>query len=196
MYVGKRVLRPAPQGSRSRTRTCPTASGKLPCANGAYSAGTLSRCQPSALQRLPVEVARARVVAPERLARDVLVGVAEARLGESHARCQPAEHFGVGQRFAQRRDRRVVGQRVQVAVRAVDVDLLELRRGGQQDVGEVGGIGLEDLVHDAEQVLAREARAHLARLRRDRDRIASCRRRSRGPADRARRAAHRRSPTC
>ena len=76
---------------------------------------------------------------------------------ESHTRRQPAEHLGIGQRLAERRDRRIVRERVEVAVRLWTSSLLELRRRGQQDVGVVGGVGLEDLVHDAEQVVAREA---------------------------------------
>ena len=54
----------------------------------------------------------------------------------------------------------------------VHVDVLELRGGRQHVVGVVGGVGLEVLEHDGEQVLAREALRHLARLRRHRDRIA------------------------
>ena len=124
-----------------------------------------------AQQRVEIEVARGGVVALPRRARHRLVGVAEAGLGEAHARGEPAEHLGVGQRFAERRDRRIVRERVQVPVRRVHVELLELRGRRQQDVREVGGVGLEDLVHDAEEVLAREARAHAARLGRDGDRV-------------------------
>ena len=90
----------------------------------------------------------------------------------------------LGLRLAQRRDRRIVGERVEVAVRRVDVDLLELRRRGQQDVGVVGGVGLEDLVHDAEEVLACEARRDLAPTPARRRPDSSCRRRSRESADR------------
>jgi hypothetical protein len=57
---------------------------------------------------------------------------------KAHRRRQPPEDLGVGQRFADRRDRRVVGECVQVAVRAVDVRVLELRRRGQQDISVVG----------------------------------------------------------
>ena len=81
------------------------------------------------------------------------------------------KHFGVRLCFAERCDRRVVRERVQVSVRAVDVDLLELRGRRQQDVGVVGGVGLEDLVHDAEEIVARESRLHLRRFRRDGDGI-------------------------
>ena len=41
-----------------------------------------------------------------------------------------------------------------MAVRAVDVDVLELRRGGQNDIGVIDRVGGEELVHDDEQVVA------------------------------------------
>ena len=59
-----------------------------------------------------------------------------------------------------------------MAVRLVHVDVLELRRGGQHEVGVVGGVGLEVFEHDGEEILAREARRDFARLRRDGDRVA------------------------
>ena len=45
-----------------------------------------------------------------------------------------------------------------MTVRAVDVELLELRGRRQQDVGVISGVGLEYLVHDAEEVRPRESR--------------------------------------
>ena len=53
---------------------------------------------------------------------------------------------------------------MQVTVGDVQVGLLELGGGGQQDVGVIGGVGAEDLVHDAEQILAGEAGHHLRLL--------------------------------
>ena len=58
-----------------------------------------------------------------------------------------------------------------MAVRLHEVEVLELRRGGQHDVGVVDGIGREVLEHDREQVVAREAGRDTARVGRDRDRI-------------------------
>jgi hypothetical protein len=53
----------------------------------------------------------------------------------------------------------------------VGVDVLELGGGRQQDVGIVGGVGLEVFQHHGEQVFALEAALHLRRIRRDRHRV-------------------------
>ena len=124
-----------------------------------------------ALQRFPIEPLRARIAPTECLPRDFLVAVAKARLVEAHARGQTSKHFCIGQCFAERRDRRIVDERVEMAIARMDVGLLELRRRGQQNVGVVGGVGLKDVVNDAEQILAREALDDLGRLRRDREGI-------------------------
>ncbi|MDT4834220.1 hypothetical protein FQZ97_678540 [compost metagenome] len=54
----------------------------------------------------------------------------------------------------------------------MDVPVLQLRGGGQQVVGVVGGVGAELLQHHREEVFAREARHHLGRLGRHRHRVA------------------------
>ena len=51
---------------------------------------------------------------------------------------------------------------VVVAVREVQVPVLELRRRRQHDVRVVGGVGLEMLEHDGEQIVARACRASTA----------------------------------
>ena len=177
-------------------RTCPTASGSC-------RARTVRRlpARRAAESRAPCSVSQSRSAArgslgAKRLPREVVVAVREAGVGEAHACREQAKDLGVALRFAERRDRRIVRLRVQVAVRAVDVGLLELRGRRQQDVGVVGGVGLEDLVHDAEQVLARKAGRHFRGFGRDRDRIRVV------DVDRAnrrivaRRAARRRSRSC
>ena len=50
----------------------------------------------------------------------------------------------------------VVVLQVAVAVGLVQVDLLELGRGRQDDVGVVGGVGHELLVDDGEEVVAQQ----------------------------------------
>ena len=50
--------------------------------------------------------------------------------------------------------------------------MFELGGGGQHDVGVVGGVGLEVFQYHGEQVFARKAAHHLARLRRHRHRVA------------------------
>ena len=110
--------------------------------------------------------------AAQRLRGQRLVAVAEARLVEAHRGGQAAEDLGVGQRLAERRNRRLVQQHVGVAVAGVQVEVLELRRRRQHPVGVVGGVGQEVLQHDGEQILPRKAARHLRRLRRHRDRVA------------------------
>ena len=52
-----------------------------------------------------------------------------------------------------------------MAVAAVHVPVLQLRGGGQDVVGVVGGVGLEMLQHHGEQVFAGKALHHFARIR-------------------------------
>jgi hypothetical protein len=68
-----------------------------------------------------------------------------------------AEDLRVRQRLAERLDRAGVEHHVRVAVRLVQVLVLELRRRGQQHVGVVGGVGLEVLEDDGEEILAAQA---------------------------------------
>ena len=120
---------------------------------------------------LPIEPLGARVRRDERMARDVLVAFAKAALLEPHSFCQEAEYFGVRLRFAHRCDRRIVGEDVQVSVRRMHVDVLELRRRWEHDVRVVGGIGQEHVVDHAEEVLARKSGDDLHGLGGDRDRV-------------------------
>ena len=98
----------------------------------------------------------------QRALREVLVGVLEARVIESHPDGELPEDFGVRFRFAQRRDRRIVDHPVQMPVRGVDVEVFELRRRRQQDVRVVGRIGLEVFDDHGEQILARESGNHFS----------------------------------
>ena len=125
-----------------------------------------------ALDRVPVPAGDPRVIGTKRGAREVVVVVPKARLVEAQRRGEAPEHLGIGQGLAERRDRRVVGLHVQVAIRMVDVEVLERRGRRQQHVGEIGGVCAEQVVHDDEEVVAREAVHHLGRLRRDRHGIA------------------------
>jgi hypothetical protein len=76
---------------------------------------------------------------------------------ESHRRGEAAEDLRVRQRLAERRDRAAVVHQVEVAVRLVHVVVLELRRRGQQHVGVVGGVGLEVLEDDGEEIVAAQS---------------------------------------
>jgi hypothetical protein len=61
---------------------------------------------------------------------------------------------------------------MQVPVGLVDVELFHVAGRRQEDVGVVGGVGLEEIMDDGEQVVAGKAAHDLGRLRRDRHRIA------------------------
>ena len=56
---------------------------------------------------------------------------------------------------------------VVMAVREMQVPVLELRRRRQHDVRVVGGVGLEVLEHDGEQIVARASREHGVAIRRN-----------------------------
>jgi hypothetical protein len=84
----------------------------------------------------------------------------DAGLRHAEAAGQAAEDLGVRQALAGRGDRRLVPAEVEVAVRVVQVGVLGLHRARQQQVGVVGGVRLEVVDDDREEVLAREPAAH------------------------------------
>ena len=122
-------------------------------------------------QRVPLDAGHARIRRLKRLAADVLVGIAEAGFGKTHARGEQPEHLAVGLGLAHRCNRRAVGEHVQVTVGLVHVVVLQLGGGRQHDVGVVGGVGEKNFVHHGEQVLARESGNHLLRARAHRHRV-------------------------
>ena len=117
--------------------------------------------------RSPVEIdAFEHWVAPvQRLQRHPLVGPVPIGVVEAHGAGQAAEQLGIGHRFAERRDGRLVEREIEVPPREHDVELFELRGGRQHDVGITRGIGDEVLAHHGEQVLARKPLQHLVLLR-------------------------------
>ncbi|EXI68478.1 MAG: hypothetical protein AW08_01260 [Candidatus Accumulibacter adjunctus] len=127
---------------------------------------------PVAHELLPRHAGKAWIAPVESLAAEILVAVGETRLTETHPRCQPTKQLGVRQRLAERRDRRLVELDVQMAVGLVDVQLFHVAARRQQDVGIVGGVGLEEVVYDGEQVVAGKPAHHLARLWGDCQRVA------------------------
>ena len=107
----------------------------------------------------------------QRLAGQVLVGNLEDFRFEAHRFGQQTKDLGVAFRLPEGGDRLFIGLHIQMSVRAVKVKVLELRRGRQDDVGVVGGVGLKLIVHDREQVLAGEAAHDLGLLRIHRRRV-------------------------
>ena len=82
-------------------------------------------------------------VALERGREHLLVGLLEARVGEAEPAREQPEDLAVGARLADGGDRRLVEREVVVAPRPHDVEVLELRRGGEDDVGMRRGVGHE-----------------------------------------------------
>ena len=62
--------------------------------------------------------------------------------------------------FAHRGNSGVVRLHVKMAVTVVDVEVFELRRRWEDDVGVVRGVGLELIMNDGEQVFAHQPRKH------------------------------------
>ena len=121
--------------------------------------------RPSVLLQRVERDAGIRRMACQRGGCQVFVRIAKARatlvVAKPHPLRELPEDFGVGLRFAERGDRRVVDHPVQMTIRRMDVEVLELRRCRQQNVGVVGGVGLEVLEHNAEEIFARKTGDHL-----------------------------------
>ena len=105
-------------------------------------------------------------------AAQAFVALGKTRIVKTHAGGQRPEDVGVGAYTAHGRNGRAIQQHIGVAVAGVDVPMFQLRGGGQDEVGEVGRVGLEMLQHHGEQVFAGKALHHLARLGGHRDRVA------------------------
>ena len=83
-------------------------------------------------------------------------------------RCgQQAEDFDVGLRLAGRGQRGPRQLQIVVAVGEVEVGVFQERGGGQHDVGEIGGVGLELFEHHGEQIVAAQAAQHGVLIGRD-----------------------------
>ena len=128
--------------------------GKTPAANGVNSSGMFKRTGPSLSQPLERDSCQVSPAAQD-LAEQGLVVRKELGL-EAEPAGQLAKHVVVGPALAAGRNRRRVVHHVVMAVRAVDVDLLELRGRRQHEIGVIDGIGGIELVHDDEQIVASE----------------------------------------
>ena len=90
----------------------------------------------------------------------------------AHALGELTENLGIRFGLAQRRNRRAVEQDIRVAVRRVNIPMLQLRGGGQDVVGVIRRIGLEVLQHHGEQVFSGKTFDDLAGVGRDRHGVA------------------------
>jgi len=105
-------------------------------------------------------------------AAQAFIAFTETRIVKTHALGQSPEDVGVGSRLPHWRNGRPVEQHIGMAIAGVDVPMLELRGGGQDEIGVVCRVGLKVLEHHSEQVRAAKALHHLARLGRHRHRVA------------------------
>ena len=104
------------------------------------------------------------VDAGERGAERGEIVVEQGRLGEAQCPSKATVQFAVADGLAQRFDGRLVPPHVQAAPRGDRVGGLDLRGGGQHEVGVESGVGEELVVHHGEQVVAQEALTHLLGL--------------------------------
>ena len=100
------------------------------------------------------------------------LGQAEAgHVRDAEALGQFLDDEVIGARPFRRLDQLRAEQDVLVAAAAIDVVMLEEHRRGQHDIGELGRVGHELLVHAGEEVVAQKALDHQPLLRRDVHRI-------------------------
>ena len=95
-------------------------------------------------------------------AAQAFIGFRKTRRIKSHAGGQCAKNLGVGAGLPHGRNGWPVQQHIGVTITGVNVPVLKLRGGRQDEVGVVSGIGLKMLQHHGEQILTRKALNHLA----------------------------------
>ena len=148
----------------------PEGVGKTPSANGAKRRGDVQPDRALRLQAIEGDPREGRAAVEDLADQGLVVG---EELGlEAEAIGQGAEDVVVRAALAPRSDRRRVVHHVEMAVGAVDVHVLELRRGRQDDVGVVDRVGREQLVDDDEEVVAPQALEHAGLVGRDGRRVA------------------------
>ena len=132
--------------------TRPEGVPKLPSANGRNGVGNIQPNKVFRFQSLQGDAFQERVAGIERLPNHVVFGVIEARVRESHRLGQEPEDLDVWLRFARSGQRRPGHLHIVVAVGEIEVGVFQERRDRQDDVGVIGGVGLELLQNDGEQI--------------------------------------------
>ena len=125
-------------------------------ASGLPSGASMRSASPvgSSLGRMPFSRGSGGI---QRVIHQRQVGGLEARIVEAEAGGKPAEDLGVRQRLAERLDNRFGALQPVMAVGAVEVVALELRRRRQHDVAERHALGHRDLDADGEDIFAQQA---------------------------------------
>ena len=113
-----------------------------------------------------------RVIGGEDLARHLLVLVVEAGLVEAEAPGQASEHLGRRQTLPRRRHRRLVPRDVEVPVGDLEIGVLELGGGGEDQVRVLDGVRAEVLRDHREEVGSLQALPDLRLVRHAGQRIA------------------------
>ena len=158
--------------ARSRARTCRTASGTRPPRRARRDRGTLQAHRPFPLQVLEGRAGQVRMVPAQGLPRHLLVATRAGRDGRGPGArpaagrppCWPS-HSPSGSMAGRLRLRYRWPYDLWMSYCSSVVG------GGQDDVGVVHGVGLEEVVDDREEVLARETLADASPLRRHRQRV-------------------------
>ena len=114
------------------------------------------------------DVLEERVRRIEQGADHVVVGIGEARVREAHAAGQQAEDLDVALSFAGRCERGPRQLEVIVPVGGVQVGVLQEGGHREHDIGMIGGVRLELLQHDGEQIFAAQTAQHEVLVGRDR----------------------------
>ncbi len=148
---------------RRRVPKPPSANGRNGCP-GAHAAARSARA-PARSSVMPRTNGCGGI---EQRADHVVFRVAEAGVVEAHARRPAARKIStfdlVSPGGGKRRAARAAGSSGR---RPVEVGVLQERGGGQQDIGVVGGVGLELLQHHGEQIVAPQAAQHGVLVGRD-----------------------------
>ena len=127
-----------------------------------------------ALQPLASDACQLRNARRQRRVDHRVDWLAEAFVLEAHAQRELAKEIHVGFALAQRLNRLMRNLQVVMAIGQDKIFVLEEGGGRKHDVGKIGGVGEELLVHHGEQIVALQALPDQVLLRTDRCRIASC----------------------
>ncbi len=92
----------------------------------------------------------------------------ETRVVEAHAFGEQPEDLDVRSGLARRRQSRPRQLQIVMTVGEIQVGVFQERGGGQQNIGVIGGVGLELLQHNRKQIVAPESTQHRVLIRRNR----------------------------
>ena len=128
----------------------PLGVGNFPSANCSTGSGKSST--------VPLRLQCRKAARDARLAREAVehrgIVLEELRLVEAHGAGQPAEDLLIGQSLAHGFDGLHLRGEGQVEIGRHDIVELQEARRRQDEIGEIGGVGLEQIGHDSQKILA------------------------------------------